>query len=439
MIYARRRAPVAWGIQRMTDDATGGTEHTVSQGDVSVHRVIETDGTGVVASVDLRSAADEPVLVEVVEELPDDLPVESRGFKPEAMPDGKSVSDDRLVLEQAVADESEEVVYGLMLSEPVERVSFDAPAIETVEPVAAGASATEDDDRVDESDVEAADTADGAKPGDTAADGSEDGDEAADGDDKPMPSLSNSNGSAIDIGVDESDSEPETVDGSDSEPETGDDHEREGIADDTNERPGQRSVDVRLDRLSARVEEFAAYAEALGTLVDEHGTPPEFVDRFDERIDELDDQVTATRAEFRDDADEISSAVEDVEEDVGELETDVAAVGDETDALRDDVDALNDELAALRTELDAVSTSMEHVREETATLREELRELQAVHGSLAESLAGWASSSTDGVESGAEADADTDGTSVVSDGGTAPEEDLDDEYTSVVTPVDSDD
>lgn len=424
----------------MTDDATGGTEHTVSQGDVSVHRDIETDGTGVVGTIDLRSAADEPVLVEVVEELPDDLPVESSGFKPEAMPDGKEVSDDRLVLEQAVTDEPEEVVYGLMLSEPVETLSLDAPAIEAVEPVAAGASAAEDDDSIDEGDVEADDSAADAKPGNPAADEPEDGDEAADGDDEPTLSLSNPSGSEIDIGVDESDPEPETIDESDSNPDTGSDHDPGAVADDSNEGPGRRSVDVRLDRLSARVEEFAAYAESLGTLVDEHGTPPEFVDRFDERIDELDDQVASTRAEFREDVDEIGNAVEDVEADVGELETDVAAVGDETDALRDDVDSLDDEIAALRTELDAVSTSMERVREETATLREELRELQAVHGSLAEALAGWSSSpQTDGVESTAETDADSDGASVVSDGGTTPEEDTDDEYTSVVTPIDSDD
>jgi len=245
----------------MTDEP-GGSEHTVSKGGISVHRAVETDGTEVVATVELRSAADDPILVEVVEKLSDDLPVESTGFKPGAMPDEKEVPDGRLRFEQVVADEPRVVVYGLTLPESVETVAFDPPVIETTEPVATGA--TDDPD---------------------------------------------------------------------------------ANADDADDRR-RRSVDVRLDRLSARVEEFAACAESLEALVDEHGTPDEFVDRFDERIDEhIDDRVASARTAFH-----------------------------EVETIRGDVDSLDDELAALCEELDEVVASMERVRAETATLREELRE-----------------------------------------------------------------
>lgn len=294
----------------MTDEPTGGTEHTVSQGDVSVHRVVETDGTGVVATVELRSATDEPVRVEMVETVPDEFTVESTGFKPEAMPDGKAVSEERLSFEQTVADEPEEVAYGLMLADPVETVAFDPPTIETVEPVAAGATKGND-------------------------------------------------GSA-----------------------------------------GDRGVEVRLDRLSARVEEFAAYAESLGTLVYVHGSSDEFADHFDERTSDIDDWVASPRVEF-------DEAVETV---------------------HDDVDSLDDELAALRDAIDEVTTSMERVREEMATLRDELGELQAVRESLSEALSEQVSTSRAGVESSAEPAADSEEESVVSDGVTGTEEGLDDEY-----------
>ena len=416
----------------MPDEPTGGSEHTVSRGDVSVHRKIESDGTGVVATVELRSAADEPMLVEVAEELPDDFPVESTGFKPEAMPDGKTVSDGRLRFEQAVVDEPVEVVYGLMLSEPVEELDFDAPSIESIEPVAAGASA------------------DDAGAGDAAEAVAEESTDGADGASDEPPalslSLSDPDGSEAGASDDAGSTEPETA-SQPNEPESvaADGSERQPRSGGADERD-RRSVDIRLDRLSARVEEFAAYAESLGTLVDEHGTPPEFVDRFDERIDDVDDRVATVRAELseevetvREDVTEAGGTIEDVEEDVRDVEDEVASVGDETAELRDDIDSLDDELAALREELDEVATSMERVREETATVREELRELQAIRGSLSDALAGWASSPGGDAEPGVDSDGDSDGASVVSDGGMDSEGDSAGEYTPAVTPFDPDD
>jgi archaellum component FlaC len=400
----------------MTDEPTGGSEHTVSQGDVSVHRTVEPDGTGVVATVELSSAADEPVLVEVAENLSDDLPVESIGFKPGAMPDGKELSDDRLRFEQAVADELEEVVYGLMLSEPVGTVAFDAPAIESVEPVAAGA--TERDD--EPGDAAAGETTAGDTDAELSAGTAEAVADTTDESIGELPELSLTDTDDPETGVtDELELTGVEDTGSATGPEDADDH-------------GRRSVDVRLDRLSARVEEFAAYADTLGALVDEHGTPDEFVDRFDDRIDDVDGRVASARAEFQDE-------VGTVREDVSAVEDEVTEVGAETDDLRDEVESLDGDLAALRGELDETSASMERVREETARLREELRELQAVRGSLAEAFAGWASSSGDGTESNAASGGGSGEVSVVSDGGSASAEDRDEEYTSAVTPVDPDD
>lgn len=335
----------------MSDESTGGIEHAVSQRDVDVHRTVDTDGTGVVATVELRSTADEPVLVEVVDTLPDDLPVESAGFKPEAMPDSKAASDDRLAFEQAVVDEPEEVVYGLALSEPVEDLDLGEPVVEAVEPVAAGVAADQSADTTTP-DEESGD------PG--GSDDAEEGDGTEATDDAGTVAWA------------ETDERPSdsTADGPQPASEEGGEPSR------------RRSVDVRLDQLSARVEEFAAYAESLQTLVDTHGTPPEFVDRFDERIDEVTEQVADARTE--------------VDETVG--------------TVREDVDSLDDEVARLRDDLDEVAASMEQVREETATLREELSELQSMRGSLSEALAEW---TTQPPEAGDESDTDAESTPAV--------------------------
>ena len=135
------------------------------------------------------------------------------------------------------------------------------------------------------------------------------------------------------------------------------------------------SVDARIGRLQSKVEDVAAYADALEAFVDENGFAEEWMDGLQADLDELDDAIDETRAELDDAADERDG-----------IRSDVAAVDDDVDAVGDDVAALEAELTEttedlesrleeLRGDLDDVAEEVEGDDEAVADLREELADL----------------------------------------------------------------
>jgi chromosome segregation ATPase len=162
--------------------------------------------------------------------------------------------------------------------------------------------------------------------------------------------------------------------------------------DDEGPAPGQRSVEMRLDHLSARVEKFGAYSSALEDFIDEHGTASEFFDRIDEDVADLETRIDGTN-------EKLSAEIDDVRENVDDLATEIEHV-------RDDVGSM---------------------REEIATLTSEVRELRSMRESLAAVLAGQdASGESDPVSTSEETDAD---------GGAQPPTDLDEDEDDIAAAV----
>ncbi|WP_440991115.1 hypothetical protein [Haloarchaeobius baliensis] len=110
--------------------------------------------------------------------------------------------------------------------------------------------------------------------------------------------------------------------------------------------PGQaRSEQVHFQHLEARLEEFAAYADGLADLIDEHGTATEIVD-------DMQADIAATR--------EAVTAVEDgLDADAGEY-----------DDLGDRFDAVDDRLAAIEERLDDVDGRFDVVDERFAAVED---------------------------------------------------------------------
>lgn len=333
----------------MSNTAHDGVDHTVTRGEVEVSRHLEADGRGIVGTVELRSRAAEPALVEVTQPIPTELSVESMAFKPEASPEFKDVSGDHITFRQTVEDEPVRVVFGIMLTESVEELAFAPPSIDAADPVGAtrGEAATDPTpDGEVELDVES--TSEGDEEDDPVADAS-------------GPSPDTDAEALVDAadGVNLDADEPA---------ETG-----TGGTD-------RRSVELRVDRLSARVEEFATYAGALESFIDEKGTAPEFVDRVESRVDEIDDRVTATREDLDDEVGEVRA----------DLETEVASVREETtaetDELREELETTRSEVTALRDDLETVRSDVTELREEVATLSDDVEELTGMRESLASAL-----------------------------------------------------
>lgn len=101
---------------------------------------------------------------------------------------------------------------------------------------------------------------------------------------------------------------------------------------------------ARLNHVQSRMDEFAAYADALRTLLDEEGDPTEVVTELREDIWAL-----------REDVGDLQSAV-------GDLEVELATATDEREALREDIDEAASEVAAIEDEfgeeLDAVGDEL---------------------------------------------------------------------------------
>ena len=135
----------------------------------------------------------------------------------------------------------------------------------------------------------------------------------------------------------------------------------------------RRSTELRVDRLSARVEEFATYAEALEPFLDEHGTAPEFVDRVESRVDDIDERITDTRNDLEMKLDEEAAAIR------AELST-------ETTDLRSELEETRSEVAALRDDLGTVQEDVTALREEIAALSEDVGELTEMRESMATAL-----------------------------------------------------
>ena len=105
------------------------------------------------------------------------------------------------------------------------------------------------------------------------------------------------------------------------------------------------SDDVRIEHLQARVGEFAAYAEELRTVIDEHGTADAFVDRLGDRIDGLRADLDAVEAELSALREEVDAGRGRNAEAIERLERRVEAVEsvpEEFAAVFEDLDAGSD-------------------------------------------------------------------------------------------------
>jgi archaellum component FlaC len=112
------------------------------------------------------------------------------------------------------------------------------------------------------------------------------------------------------------------------------------------------SVTVRIDRLQSRVEEIAAYADALESFIDENGSARQLVRRQTERTETLAEDVEAV-------GEEASTNRADVER----IDDEVEAIDDEVGTVERDVEAFREAIADLDEEIERVDDRFENVEE----------------------------------------------------------------------------
>ncbi|MFC7027476.1 hypothetical protein ACFQH8_18520 [Halomicroarcula sp. GCM10025710] len=255
---------------------------TASANGILVERTLSIEDGWVVGTIQVESISQRPDVVYVTEELPDDLPVESVGFKRDDPPSDGEITPQRVSVALPVEDDAVSVDFGIELADTVDDVAFDEPEIERVETAAPSPSVAQTDggeNPATEGDDDTA-TAPPSEVDGAGTTASTDGPDQADG---PTTGASG----AGQQGVYASSGSVKDVIRQTDEEGTGNAGAADGAGEARQTHSPPRSVETRLDYLSARVDEFAAYTTALESFLDEEGTAQEFIDRVDGEVADL--------------------------------------------------------------------------------------------------------------------------------------------------------
>lgn len=137
--------------------------------------------------------------------------------------------------------------------------------------------------------------------------------------------------------------------------------------------PGQaRSEEVHFRHLEARLEEFAAYADGLADLIDEHGTATEIVEDMRADIAATREAVTAVEDRLDADAGEHDSLGDRLDT----VDDRLATIGDRLDTVEDRFDDVDEQFTAVGDRFEAVEARLDDrvddVADHVTTLDEEL-------------------------------------------------------------------
>jgi len=260
-----------------------------------------------VVTFDLESNRSEPVAVEIVEPVPDQVDIGDIGFHPEYGDEHWSVTDGGLVFECTLRPEgSYSTLYGVhepefamktftqgrptVEIEPLDDESPDPPTLEEQIPETDGLGAVADRESVERSSTSPreAGSPDGtaqaeAKPGARTTGRGNTGDS----------SEQSSHAAALTAELRNGDVEQERVERLQSE-----------LATTTG------STEAQIESLQSEVADLRAYVDALETFLDEKGTGAQLLDEIEDRFDAVEDEM----AELRSAADRNEERIERTEE-----------------------------------------------------------------------------------------------------------------------------
>lgn len=416
------------------------TLHTVEasgpHGDVVVKRDLSREDQGIVGSLRIRSLDPKPVVVRIVDEFPGDLSIDEAGFNPEREPESGNITSHRAEIEQTVRDEPVRIEYRIEPTGSTERVQFDAPTIRDVKIVEAERPTVPRTDGGERSSpiADESDDQSGTSESERSTEGGEPPESGGSARrHTPGPGTETGTvGPEVGGGADRSGVES---DGGDRDADSGPPTEADAPAEDANRTAVRgngpsggavqsvpRSVEARLNHLSASVQEFSAFATVLEDTIDEYGLPPEFFGRIEDDLADIDGRLQSIRdeletvqnrhageiADLGERTDEVERRLEDarnalggeiddvrdrIDDEVARLDDEVADRGSELDDLGDrlderiaavdgDVEDIRERVRSMESDFSAVSDEVRAMDEELESLRDEVREFREVRESL---------------------------------------------------------
>lgn len=153
-----------------------------------------------------------------------------------------------------------------------------------------------------------------------------------------------------------------------------------------------KSMDVRMQHIQSRMDDLAAYTEALEGLIDKHGTASEFMNEIETEFESINTQLAdlrtetqsseAVREEFMDRLEEVESSMQDVNED---LHARTENIYDELDSIRETVDSREETLESLTSSVDRQEAELDSVANRLESTEAEIRsEVSELSGEVAD-------------------------------------------------------
>jgi len=363
------------GVGKLTEENQETDVKVASKAGVVVEREIARTDDGFVGTFEVESRRDEPVFVHVLEAIPDGLTVEDAAFEPESAPDIGNITGDRISFRHHVTGDPVEVEFWIVSSDAIAESRWTSPVIEAVMEseltrstrAIAGADAPEIEPN--------------PATGESLAEHPDD-----------VPEQTGSTTTADEAFDDGSSTETSTTDSSDSTPGERTEQVSSDSPDDPNATGSEprggstaelpRSLQIRLDHLSARVQEFSAYTASLSELIDERGTASEIVAGLEDELDHVGERLDALRVEMetlqtahdrdlediRASVERVDSALDSVESEVATLETRVRERDDRVDGLESDVESLEDRAATNESTVDRIESELSALEDRVASV-----------------------------------------------------------------------
>lgn len=135
------------------------------------------------------------------------------------------------------------------------------------------------------------------------------------------------------------------------------------------------SMDVRLKHVQSRIDDLAAYTDALEAFINEHG-PQEHLDELESEIESVRQDITTLESEIGstvDDQGTIEERITELEDDIG----DVTSLREQLGDVRSTIDALESTVKANAQELDETDEDLTAIRAELSALSEDISEISA--------------------------------------------------------------
>ncbi|AWB28619.1 coiled-coil domain-containing protein [Halococcoides cellulosivorans] len=377
---------------------------TVSSDGVTVAKRFEADEFPVPAiAFRIESHRSEPVTLELVDTVPEEVAVEDLGFHPEYGSEHWTIDNDEITFEREIdANDDYTTVYGIratgtdnveqFLTEPTIR-SIDPPLEDDPDDIVDSGTGTDvvkevisgDSDVVpglddDDDEIETLDLAD---PQGEDAESDTDDAEA-----ETETTTESADTTSAETSSEETASEEETIQSVAAALAA--ELERGAVADPVKETlarelggssasPGEGSTDARIKHLQSEVSDLQAYTDALEEFLDDNGKGDELIEEMREEVDSFSadlDDLRAGQDEYESQIDDLESTIDQIQSTSDRLESDMTEIRDRVDDAHDEIQTLHEEIEDMDGVDDRVEEIESRIDDEVAALESDLDDIQ---------------------------------------------------------------